>query len=83
MTSWNGSALARNPPVCDLRSGVTFEPAPRLSLDALGAERTLFAADYPYEVAADAVKFIDEVKITEEERAKIYCDNARRVFRLD
>jgi 2,3-dihydroxybenzoate decarboxylase len=64
-------------------SGVTFEPALRLSLAALGAERIMFAGDYPYEVVADGVKFMDAVKITEAERAKIYCDNARRVFRLD
>ena len=63
-------------------SGVTFEPALRLSLDALGVERILFAGDYPYEVVADGVKFMDGVKITEAERAKIYCENALRVFRL-
>jgi 5-carboxyvanillate decarboxylase len=64
-------------------SGVTFEPALRLSLDALGDERILFAADYPYEVAADGVKFMDSARITDAERAKIYCENALRVFRLD
>jgi 5-carboxyvanillate decarboxylase len=45
-------------------------------------ERILFAADYPYEVAAEAVGFLDGAAITEEERAKIYWQNAARVFRL-
>lgn len=63
-------------------SGVTFAPALRLALDTLGAERILFAADYPYEVVADAVSFLDGAAITEAERAKIYWQNAVRVFRL-
>jgi 2,3-dihydroxybenzoate decarboxylase len=63
-------------------SGVTFGPALRLALDVLGADRILFAADYPYEVVADAVTFLDGASISEEERAKIYWQNASRVFRL-
>ena len=61
----------------------------RLALDVLGADRILFAADYPYEVAdypfevvADAVSFLDGASISEGERAKIYWQNATRVFRL-
>jgi 5-carboxyvanillate decarboxylase len=63
-------------------SGVTSGPALRLALDMLGAERILFAADYPYEIVADAVSFLDGAAITEAERAKIYAENAVRVFRL-
>jgi 2,3-dihydroxybenzoate decarboxylase len=64
-------------------SGVTSGPALRLALDMLGADRILFAADYPYEIVADAVSFLDGAAITEAERAKIYSQNAVRVFRLD
>lgn len=63
-------------------SGVTSGPALRLALDMLGADRILFAADYPYEIVADAVSFLDGAAITEAERAKIYNQNAVRVFRL-
>ena len=47
-----------------------------------GSRASYSPADYPYEVVADGVKFMDSVKITEAERAKIYCENALRVFRL-
>jgi predicted TIM-barrel fold metal-dependent hydrolase len=33
-------------------------------------------------VVADGVKFMDGVEIAEAERAKIYCENAQRIFRL-
>ncbi len=63
-------------------SGVTSMPALRLSLDVLGVDRILFAADFPYEDDAEAVKFMDGASVTEEERKKIYELNSRRVFKL-
>jgi 5-carboxyvanillate decarboxylase len=64
-------------------SGVTSMPALRLSLDVLGVDRILFAADFPYEDDAEAVRFMDSASVTEEERKKIYETNARRVFKLN
>jgi 2,3-dihydroxybenzoate decarboxylase len=64
-------------------SGVTSMPALRLSLDELGVDRILFAADFPYEDDAEAVRFMDGANVTEEERKKIYETNAMRVFKLD
>jgi len=63
-------------------SGVMSAPALKLSLDVLGADRILFAADYPYESVAEGVDFMDGVDITESQRAKIYHGNAERIFRL-
>ncbi|HYD07635.1 MAG TPA: amidohydrolase family protein [Reyranella sp.] len=63
-------------------AGVTFMPALRLSLDVLGSERILFAADYPYEDDAEAVRFLDGADITEAERRQIYETNAVRLFKL-
>jgi 5-carboxyvanillate decarboxylase len=63
-------------------AGVTSMPALRLSLDVVGVDNILFAADYPYEDVGAAVKFLDAAKITEEERRKIYESNALRVFKL-
>lgn len=63
-------------------SGVTSMPALRLSLDVLGVDRILFAADFPYEDDAEAVRFMDGASVTEEERRKIYETNAKRVFKL-
>jgi 5-carboxyvanillate decarboxylase len=63
-------------------SGVMSMPALRLSLDVLGVERIMFAVDYPYEADAEAVRFMDEAAITEDERKTIYETNAIRVFKL-
>ena len=63
-------------------SGVMSAPALRLSLEVLGADRIMFAADYPYESVEEGVKFLDAVDITAIEREKIYCSTAQRIFKL-
>jgi 5-carboxyvanillate decarboxylase len=63
-------------------AGVTSMPALRLSLDVLGVERILFAADFPYEDDAEAVRFMDGATVTEDERKQIYETNAMWVFKL-
>ena len=64
-------------------SGVMSSPALRLSIEVLGEDKIMFAADYPYESVEDGVKFMDEVEITEIQRRKIYADNAMRIFNLN
>jgi 5-carboxyvanillate decarboxylase len=63
-------------------SGVCSSPALRLSIEVLGLDRILFAADYPYESIQEAVTFMDGVDLTDDDRAKIYWKNAVSVFRL-
>lgn len=63
-------------------SGVMSAPALKLSLEVLGADRIMFAADYPYESVTEGVHFLDTVDITEEQREKIYSSNAERIFGL-
>jgi 5-carboxyvanillate decarboxylase len=63
-------------------SGVCSEPALKLSLEVLGAERVLFAADYPYESVQEAVSFLDNASISDEVRAALYWRNASKVFHL-
>lgn len=63
-------------------AGVTSMPALRLCLDVLGVERILFAADFPYEDDAEAVRFMDGATVTEDERKQIYQTNAERIFKL-
>jgi 5-carboxyvanillate decarboxylase len=65
-----------------ITSGVCFAPALKLSIEVLGAERILFAADYPYESVEESVAFMDGVDVAEDIRAQIYWQNAARVFRL-
>jgi 2,3-dihydroxybenzoate decarboxylase len=63
-------------------AGVTSMPALRLSLDVLGAERILFAADFPYEDDAEAVRFLAQAALTPGERELISHGNAERLFGL-
>jgi predicted TIM-barrel fold metal-dependent hydrolase len=49
----------------------------------IGADRILFAADYPYEVAEEAARWIERAPISELDRRKIAAGNARRLFRID
>lgn len=63
-------------------SGVMSAPALKLSLEVLGVERIMFAADYPYESVEEGVKFLDTVDISDADRKKIYATNAERYFNL-
>ena len=63
-------------------SGVMSAPALRLSIEVLGVERIMFAADYPYESVAEGVQFMDTVALTDAQRHAIYAGNAERVFKL-
>lgn len=63
-------------------SGVMSAPALKLSIDVLGIDRIMFAADYPYESVEEGVQFMDKVDISDEQRKKIYSTNAERIFRL-
>ena len=63
-------------------SGVMSAPALKLSIEVLGVERIMFAADYPYESVAEGVQFMDTVDVTDAQRHAIYAANAERVFKL-
>jgi 2,3-dihydroxybenzoate decarboxylase len=61
-------------------AGMTYAAPLRLSLEMLGSEKVLFAADYPYEAVPEAVEFMDTVDVTEEVRHQIYHENAEALF---
>jgi 2,3-dihydroxybenzoate decarboxylase len=52
------------------------------TITALGHERIMFAADYPFESAEEAGHFIDGVKLDEVMRADICFNNAERLLGL-
>ena len=66
---------------CPVREEI-YRVAARLSLDVLGPDRILFAADHPYESVEEAVTFLDTVSLPDDVRAKLYWQNALRVFKL-
>ena len=63
-------------------AGMTYAAPLQLSLETLGAERILFAADYPYEDMAEAVEFMNSAAVSEEDRHRIYHGNAEALFDL-
>ena len=63
-------------------SGVA-SPAPLLgAVLALGADRILFATDYPFESISTACEFIDGAPISEADRSKIAFANAETLLKL-
>ena len=57
-------------------SGNYYLPAFQCTRDALGLGRILLGTDYPYEDMEECREFVDELPIPEEERHRIYYDNA-------
>jgi 2,3-dihydroxybenzoate decarboxylase len=53
------------------------------ALSALGTDRVMFAADYPFESAEEAGHFMDVVALSEQTRADIATNNALRLLGLE
>ena len=63
-------------------SGHFSDQALIAALLTIGADRILFAVDYPYESIGPAATWIERAPISENDRRKIAHLNARRLFRL-
>ena len=63
-------------------SGVEHTPALKYCIDVLGADRVLWAIDYPYQVSPPAVKWLNEANISDEHRELIFHGNAERLFHI-
>jgi 5-carboxyvanillate decarboxylase len=63
-------------------SGMFWQPPLLCSYSELGADRILFAVDTPYESGQQAVKFIEEAPICNNDIEKICHLNAEKLFRL-
>ncbi len=63
-------------------SGVAQQSSLQLAYEELGADRILFAADYPYESVEEAVHFMDTADLNVVDKHKIYHGNAERMFDL-
>jgi 5-carboxyvanillate decarboxylase len=59
-----------------------FVPALKYAIEVLGAERIMWAVDYPFMPSAPAASFLDNADISDAERELIYHENAERLFRL-
>jgi 2,3-dihydroxybenzoate decarboxylase/5-carboxyvanillate decarboxylase len=63
-------------------SGVEDPIALDYSIKKIGADRVLWAIDYPYQPSAPAVAFMDAAPISDADKALIYGKNAERVFHI-
>lgn len=63
-------------------SGMLFEPSLLCCLLTLGADRILFAVDYPMEPNQEAIQFLETVKISNTDREKIFHLNAEKLLGL-
>jgi 5-carboxyvanillate decarboxylase len=63
-------------------SGVNWHPVLEFCIKVLGAERIMFAIDYPYQESSEAVEFMNGAAISEEDKEKIFHKNAERVFNI-
>jgi len=63
-------------------SGMFSEPAFKCTLSMLGADHILFAVDYPMESPEEAIKFMEEAPVNDNDKEKIYRLNAEKVFSL-
>lgn len=63
-------------------SGMNWEPTLKFCIEVLGADRIMWAVDYPYQDHPDAIEFMDAARISEKDKQKIYHENAERVFKI-
>ena len=63
-------------------SGVEHTPALKYCLEVLGADRVMWAIDYPYQVHPPPVKWMNEVDIPAADKAAVFGGNAERVFHI-
>ena len=64
-------------------SGMCSAEPLNCAIAALGHERIMFAADYPFEQAEEAGHWMDNVALDDKVRADIAYDNAAKLFKLD
>lgn len=63
-------------------SGMAWAPAIKFAQEVLGADRVMYAMDYPYQYVPDEVRAHDLLDIPDEIKKKLMQANAERVFKL-
>jgi 2,3-dihydroxybenzoate decarboxylase len=63
-------------------SGMPWNPAITFCQNVLGADRVLYAMDYPYQFVAEEVIASDRMTMSDADKKKFFQTNAERVFGL-
>jgi 2,3-dihydroxybenzoate decarboxylase len=64
-------------------SGMYSAEPLRCAIDALGPDRVMFSADYPFEDAEEAGRFMDAAPLADDMRKAVAHDNAARLLKVD
>jgi 5-carboxyvanillate decarboxylase len=63
-------------------SGMAWEPAVMFTRSVVGADRVLYAMDYPYQYVPEEVVAMERLPLTVPEKAAFFQHNAEAVFKL-
>lgn len=63
-------------------SGVEDPLALDDSIKKIGIDKVMWAIDYPYQPSQPAVEFMDAAPLTDADKAKVYHQNAERIFHI-
>lgn len=63
-------------------SGQENPDALAYSIKTLGEDNVMWAIDFPYQPTAPAVKFMDEAPLDTSVKARVYGENAKRIFHI-
>ena len=63
-------------------SGMFWDPVMTFVCSVLGADKVLFATDYPYESSREAVAFINSASINRSDKEAVCFRNAEKLFGL-
>jgi predicted TIM-barrel fold metal-dependent hydrolase len=63
-------------------SGIFTDPPLRCAIDTLGADRIMFAVDHPFSDGTNAIRFLEQAAISDQEREQIAHTNAERLLNL-
>jgi 2,3-dihydroxybenzoate decarboxylase len=63
-------------------SGMAWQPAIMFVREVIGADRVLYAMDYPYQYVPDEVRRHEELPIGEEDKRAFFQTTAEHLFRL-
>lgn len=63
-------------------SGMAWEPAIMFTRSVVGADRVLYAMDYPYQYVSQEVDAMERMPLTAQEKKAFFQTNAESVFRL-
>lgn len=63
-------------------SGVAWEHAIKFTQEFMGADRVMYAMDYPYQYAPDEVNILDAMVMTPDVKKQFFQTNAEAVFKI-